>query len=86
MCGGGSEGTLEAFSMPLGSFNTLLTPPAFAGPGAIQLIARFPAPASPAIIANDAAGAVRKMNNATAIFAEILDMTKLHGRRACLRN
>jgi len=78
MCGGASEGILEAFSMPLGSFNTLLTPPAAAGPGGIPLIARFPAPASPAIIANEAAGAARKMKNATAIFAEVLDMTKLH--------
>jgi len=80
MRGGGSGATLEALPMPLGSTITLFSPPAFAGPGAIPLIGTFPDPAAPAIrdaCANDAAGVARASNNAKAIFAEGLDMTKL---------
>jgi len=78
MRGEGSGAILEALPIPLGSTITLFIPPAFAGPGAIQLMGTFPAPGSPAIRANEAAGAARKMKNARAIFAELLDMTRLH--------
>jgi len=64
----------EAFSMPLGSASTLLIPPGFAGPSGIPLIDKFAAPASPAIIANEAAGIVGKTMNARAIFDEVMDM------------
>ena len=73
MRGGGSGAILEALPMPLGSAITLLSPPGFAGPGGIPLIGEFPAPASPAIIPNEAVGAARKTKNARASFAEVLD-------------
>src|SRR5882724_9376936 len=77
MCGGGNGAILEALPIPLGSASALFSPPTFAGPGGMPLIGRFPAPASPAIRANEAAGAERKMKNARAIFTEALDMKKL---------
>jgi hypothetical protein len=64
--------------MPLGSTITLFNPPAFAGPGAIPLIGTFPIPASPAVRANEAAGAAKKMKSAMAIFVEVSDMAKFH--------
>jgi hypothetical protein len=78
MCGPGSGATLEALPMPLGSTITLFIPPAFAGPGAIPLIGTFPDPAPPADLANEAAGAAKKIKSAMAIFVEVLDMTSLH--------
>jgi hypothetical protein len=81
MRGDGSGATLDALPIPLGSTITLFIPPAFAGPGAIPLIGRFPDPAAPAIreaCANEAAGAARASINAKTIFAAVLDMTKLH--------
>jgi hypothetical protein len=78
MCGGGSGAILEALPIPLGSAIALLNPPGLAGPGGIPLIGEFPAPASPAIIANEAVGAARKTKNARAIFTEVLDTKVLH--------
>ena len=81
MRGGGSGATLEALPTPLGSTITLFIPPAFAGPGATPLIGTLPDPAAPAVraaCANEAAGAARDSNNTKAIFAGVLDMTKLH--------
>ena len=78
MRGWGSGATLEALAMPLGSTITLFNPRAFAGPGAIPLIGTFPVPASPAILANEAVGAARRMTNAIAIFVEVLNTTSLH--------
>jgi hypothetical protein len=75
-CGNG--GILEAFSMPLGSASTLFNPPEFAGPSGIPLIGEVPAPASPAIIANDAVGAARRTKHARATVAGMLDMKMLH--------
>jgi hypothetical protein len=43
------------------------------------LMDRFPVPASPAMRANEAAGAAREITSAMAIVAEVLDITKLHG-------
>jgi hypothetical protein len=74
MCGDGSGAILEALPMPLGSATTLLIPPGVAGPDGIPLIGEFPAPASPAIIANEAVGAAKDTKIARAIFAEVLDM------------
>jgi hypothetical protein len=76
--GGGSGAILAALPMPLGSTVTLFIPPAFAGPGAIPLIGTFPIPASPGILANEAAGAARRTKNARAIFTGVLDMTGLY--------
>src|SRR6516165_3276329 len=59
--------------MPLGSTIMLLRPPALAGPGGMPLIGTFPAPAWPAIRANDAAGVARR-RSARAIFAELFDI------------
>ena len=81
MRGDGRGATLEALPIPLGSIITLFSPPAFAGPGAIPLIGKLPDPAAPAIraaCANEAAGVARDSNNTKAIFAAVLDMTKLH--------
>jgi hypothetical protein len=78
MRGGGSEAILAALPMPLGSTATLFIPPAFAGPRAIPLTGTFPIPASPAILANEAAGADSNTSNARAIFAGVLDMTSLY--------
>jgi len=78
MRGGGIGATLLALPMPLGSTAALFIPPAFAGPGEIPLIGTFPIPASPAILANEAAGAARKMRRAIAIVLALLDMTRLH--------
>jgi hypothetical protein len=78
MWGGGSGAILAALPIPLGSAVTLFSPPTLAGPGGIPLIAGLPAPAPPAIRANEAAGADRKMKNARAILAVVLDMRKLH--------
>ena len=44
-----------------------------AGPGGMPLIGTFPAPAWPAIRANDAAGVARR-RSARAIFAELFDI------------
>jgi len=78
MRGGGSGAVLAALPMPLGSTVTLFIPPAFAGPGAIPLIGTFPIPASPGVLANEAAGAARKMKNASVIFTGVLDMTGIY--------
>ena len=64
--------------MPLGSTNTLLMPPTFAGPGAIPLIGAFPEPAAPATLAYEAEGAASATRSASASFVVVLDMTKLH--------
>ena len=45
MAGGGGAPTLDELRTPLGSLRI----PRFAGPGAIPLMAEFPAPADPAI-------------------------------------
>jgi hypothetical protein len=45
------EEFLEAFSMPIGSASAMFNQPGFAGPNGIPRIGKFPAPASPAIIA-----------------------------------
>jgi hypothetical protein len=78
MRGDGGGAILAAFPMPLGSTVTLFIPPAFAGPAAIPLMGTFPIPASPAILANEAAGADSNTSNARAIFAGVLDMTSLY--------
>jgi hypothetical protein len=78
MRGCGSGTTLAALAMPLGSTIALFNPPAFAGPGAMPLIGTFPIPASPAVRANEAAGAAKKMKSAMAIFVEALEMAKFH--------
>src|SRR5947209_16606250 len=78
MRGGGIGATLLALPMPLGSTVALFRPPMFAGPGGIPLIGTFPIPASPAILANEAAGAARKTRRAIAIVLALLDMTRLH--------
>jgi hypothetical protein len=78
MRGGGGAAIRELLPTPLGLTVTLFIPPAFAGPGGMPLIGTFPIPASPATLANEAAGAARKTMNARAIFAEVLDMTDLH--------
>src|SRR5712671_6547903 len=81
MRGGGSGATLDALPIPLGSTITLFIPPAFAGPGGIPPIARFPDPTAPAVraaCANEAAGVATASNNAKAIFAAVFDMTNLH--------
>jgi hypothetical protein len=78
MRGGGSGATLAALAMPLGSTSTLFIPPTFAGPGGIPLIGTFPIPASPAVLAYEAAGAATATRSARAIFAEVLDMAKFH--------
>ena len=73
MRGGGSGAILEALAMPLGSVITLFIPPGLAGPGGIPLIGMFPMPASPAILAYEAAGAASS-RAVHMIFAEVLDM------------
>jgi hypothetical protein len=78
MCGCGSCAVLAALPIPLGSTLILFMPPTLAGPGGMPLIGTFPAPAPPAIRANEAAGGAKASSNATAIFAEVLDMAKLH--------
>jgi hypothetical protein len=77
MRGGGIGATLLALPMPLGSTVALFIPPAFAGPGAIPLIGTFPIPASPAALANDAAGAAKARRRTTAVVFTQLDMTRL---------
>jgi len=79
MCGCGSGAILAALPIPLGSTLILFMPPTLAGPGGMPLIGTFPAPASPAIRANEAAGGAKASSNAIAILAEVLDMAKLHG-------
>jgi len=81
MRGDGSGAILEALPIPLGSTIELFNPPTFAGPGAIPLIGTLPDPAAPAIraaCANEAVGAARDSSSTKAIFAGVLDMTKLH--------
>ncbi|HEV7411641.1 MAG TPA: hypothetical protein VGO01_24420 [Bradyrhizobium sp.] len=78
MRGGGIGATLLALPMPLGSTIALFIPPAFAGPAAIPLIGTFPIPASPAILANEAAGAARMTRRVIAIVFALLDITMLH--------
>jgi hypothetical protein len=85
MCGCGSVAILEALPTPLGSTATLFIPPAFAGPRGIPLIGTFPVPAEPAWRANppcppranEAAGGVKTMATAIAIFSALLDIRKL---------
>jgi hypothetical protein len=85
MCGCGSVAILEALPTPLGSTATLFIPPAFAGPRGIPLIGTFPVPAEPAWRANppcppranEAAGGVKTMDNAIAIFSALIDIRKL---------
>jgi hypothetical protein len=76
MRGGGSGANLEAFAIPLGSTVALFMPPTLAGPGGIPLTGTLPMPASPAVLANEAAGK-RTRRTARMIFAEALDITKL---------
>jgi hypothetical protein len=79
MAGGGGAPTLEALRTPLGS----LRMPRFAGPGAIPLIAEFPAPADPAIgepmmlWAKEEADIPTITVSASAILIAALDMEKL---------
>jgi hypothetical protein len=88
MLGWGCGPILEALPKPLGSTVALFNPPAFAGPRGIPLIGTFPVPAEPAARANppcppcppranEAAGGVRTMDNAIAIFSALLDIRKL---------
>ena len=74
MRGGGSGAILEVLAMPLGSTITLFIPPGLAGPGGIPLIGMLPMPASPAILAYEAAGAASSTSSAPMIFVEFLDM------------
>ena len=78
MRGGGSGAILEALPIPLGSTVTLFMPPALPGPGGMPLIGTLPAPAAPAIRANEAAGAESRSSRAAAIFTDVLDMKRLH--------
>jgi hypothetical protein len=73
MGGIANGGTLDALPIPLGSTLMLLRPPALAGPGGMPLIGTFPAPAWPAIRANDAVGAARR-RSARAIFTDVFDI------------
>ena len=66
-------GTFDALPIPLGSTLLLLMPPMLAGPGGMPLIGTFPAPAWPAIFANDATG-VAMRSNATAILTDVFDI------------
>src|ERR1700682_5127421 len=91
MLGWGCAPILEALPTPLGSTVALFNPPAFAGPRGMPLIGTFPVPAEPARRANppcpppcppppranEAAGGVKTMDNATAIFIALLDIRKL---------
>src|SRR6202022_1513368 len=87
MFGWGCGPILEALPTPLGSTVALFNPPAFAGPRGIPLIGTFPVPAEPTRRANppcppppranEAAGGVKTMDNATAIFIHLLDIRKL---------
>src|SRR6266404_7810846 len=91
MYGCGSLAALKALPTPLGSTVALFNPPAFAGPRGIPLIGTFPVPAEPARRANppcpppcppppranEAAGGVKIMDNATAIFIALIDIRKL---------
>jgi hypothetical protein len=78
MRGGGMGAILEALPIPLGSTVTLFIPPALAGPGAMPLIGTFPDPASPAIRANEAAGAETRSRKTSAIFVDVFDTMSLH--------
>jgi len=77
MFGGGGGATLEAFPIPLGSTN-ISSAPIVAAFG--RLPPKCPIAAEPACPppcpprANEAAGGVKTMNNAKAIFTEVLDM------------
>jgi hypothetical protein len=77
MLGGASGATLEAFPIPLGSTN-ISSAPIVAAFG--RLPPKCPIAAEPACPppcpprANEAAGAVKTMNNAKATFTEVLDM------------
>jgi hypothetical protein len=88
MWGCGCGAILKALPTPLGSTVALFNPPAFAGPRGIPLIGTFPVPAEPAARANppcppcppranEAAGGVKTMDNAIAIFSALLDIRKL---------
>src|ERR1700710_1457634 len=77
MRGGGIGATLLALPMPLGSTVTLFIPPALAGPAGIPLMGTFPVPPSPAILANEAAGAARTTSRAMVTVFALLDITKL---------
>jgi len=76
MAGGGGAPALEALRTPLRS----LRMPRFAGPGAIPLMAEFPAPADPAIgepmmlWADEAADIPTITVSASAIFVAALNM------------
>jgi hypothetical protein len=85
ICGGGNGAILEEFSIPLGSAAALFSPPELAGPKGIPLIARCPAPAAPAIWANEAAGVARR-RNARTILAGLLDIRKLRDSRSAQLN
>jgi uncharacterized membrane protein YdjX (TVP38/TMEM64 family) len=63
--------------MPLGSTEALFIPPTLAGPAGIPLIGTFPMPASPAVLANEAAGAARMTKRAMAIVFALLDIMEL---------
>jgi hypothetical protein len=80
MWGGGNEGSLDALPMPLGSTLMLFMPPTLAGPCGIPLTGTFPDPASPAIRAKEADGALTR-RSARATLAEIFDMV---GLQICL--
>ena len=73
MRGGGSGAILEALAMPLGSAITLFIPPRLAGPGGTPLMGMFPMPASPAILAYEAAGVAS--SKSAMIVTKVLDMT-----------
>jgi hypothetical protein len=77
MRGGGIGATLLALAMPLGSTDALFIPPALAGPAGIPLIGTFPMPASPATLANEAAGAASMTRTAMAIVFALLDIMRL---------
>jgi hypothetical protein len=86
MRGGGSGGILEALPMPLGSTPTLFIPPALAGPGGIPLMGIFPVPASPACLAEEAAGVATTMSSMIKTFAEVSDMMILQELSRALRS
>ena len=73
MRGGGSGGIFEALPMPLGSTPTLFMPPTLAGPGGTPLMDVFPVPASPACLAEEAAGVATTMSSMKRTFGEVLN-------------
>jgi hypothetical protein len=71
----GSGGSLEAFSMLLGSSVALFIPPALAATGGILLIETCSSSSNPGARAHKAAGDASSSKTAKANFGEMFDMT-----------